>query len=298
LIRPPRLRPGDAVAVVAPAGPVPRDGFAAGAARLGERYRLRFDDALFAQTGYLAGDDARRLAELSSALADPALRAVFCARGGYGIMRLLPSLPIDKLANDPKLVIGFSDVTALHAACARAGVASVHGPTLTHLGAIAPAFTDELVVLVESPAPPPPWTGLRAIAPGRATGRAVGGNLELVTRMLGTPWQVPLDGNVLFLEEVGERPYRVDRALTQLALAGAAKLAAVVVGDLTRCIATDGIGPPAEEVVRERIARWGVPAVENAPFGHGERNRPFPLGGRVAVDAGAGSVTFLDGAVQ
>ncbi len=298
MIRPPRLRAGDTVAVVAPAGPIPRDALAPGVERLAGRYRLRYDDALFTRDGYLAGSDERRAAELTAAIADREVRGIFCARGGYGLMRILPSLPIDALAAAPRPLVGFSDVTALHAACARAGLATIHGPTLSHLGAIDRGYTDALIALLESPSPPPPWSGLQRISGGAGRGVAIGGNLELTTRLLGTPYAWPLDGNVLFLEEIGERPYRVDRALTQLELAGAPRLAAVVVGDLTRCVEKDQEGPTAEEVVRERVARWGVPALAAAPFGHGERNRPFPLGGRVAVDADAGTVTFLEGAVE
>jgi muramoyltetrapeptide carboxypeptidase len=285
------------VALVAPAGPVPREGFEAGRARLAERYHLAYDEALFTADGYLAGSDARRAEELNNALRDPTVRAIFVARGGYGLTRILPSLELGHLPRRPKLVIGFSDVTALHAACLRAGVVSLHGPTLTHLGAIGPEYTGELLARLESAAAAPPWVGLETIAAGHATGVAVGGNLEICSRLCGTPWALPLDGAVLFLEDVGERPYRVDRSLTQLEMAGAAKVAAVVVGDLTRCQEPSGQGPTVEEVVRERLSRWRVPVVANAPFGHGERNSPFALGAPVSVDGSAGSVTFLEGAV-
>lgn len=293
MILPPRLRPGDRIAVVAPAGPVPREALAAGLARLGDRYRLDYTDALYTREGYLAGSDERRAAELNAALQHPELRAVFCARGGYGLTRILPALA----PASPKLVIGFSDVTALHAACLARGYAGVHGPTLTHLGVLSPAHTDELLALLESPSPPAPWTGLAALAPGRATGRAVGGNLELIAALVGTPWAFPLEGNVLFVEEVGERPYRIDRSLTQLEHAGARRLAALVVGELLRCNEPDGSGPTAAEVLAERARRWGVPTLAGAPFGHGELNRPFPIGARVTVDADRGTVSFLEGAV-
>lgn len=291
--RPPRLQPGDTVAVVAPAGPVPRAGLLAGLARLGDRYRLRYDEAVFSRTGFLAGDDRRRLDELHRALGDPTVRAVLCARGGYGIMRLLPELVL----GEPKLVVGFSDVTALHGALLRHGQASLHGPTLTHLGVLDEGHAAAYLAALESPTPPPPWAGLGGLVPGVASGLAIGGNLELVTRLLATPWALPLDGNVLFLEDVGERPYRLDRALTQLELAGARRLAAVVVGELVSCEAADGAGPCADEVVAERLARLGVPVVTGAPFGHGTRNLPFPHGVPVTVDATRGEVTFLDGAV-
>jgi muramoyltetrapeptide carboxypeptidase len=297
MIRPPRLSPGDRVAVIAPAGPVPEGGFAAGRARLGDRYKLLVDDGLFARRGYLAGDDGRRAAELERALEDAEVRAILCARGGYGIMRLLDRLDDAQLARAPRVLAGFSDVTALHAAFRRAGVASLHGPTVAQLGALPPSNLEALFALLESPSPPPPWRDLRAVAPGRAEGRALGGNLELVTRLLGTPWQLPLDGAVLFLEEVGERPYRIDRQLTQLQLAGATRVAAVVLGDLVHCEERESDGPSGLEVAVERLSGWGVPVVAGAPFGHGERNLPFPIGARVAVDAERGVVEFLEGLV-
>lgn len=292
--RPPRLRPGDALAIIAPAGPVGAARFAAGAARLADRYRLIYDEALFTRTGYLAGPDDRRLAELHAALHNPGLGAVLCARGGYGVMRLLPELRL----GPPRIVAGFSDVTALHAASLRAGVVALHAPVLTQLGELDLEHAAALVQLLEQPSPPPPWEGLDALAPGRATGIAVGGNLEVVCRLVGTPWALPLDGAVLFIEEVGERPYRLDRALTQLRLGGLAGVAAIVVGDLVRCDEPDGSGPRASEVVAERLGGLGVPVLAGAPFGHGDRNLPFPLGGRVVVDASRRRVEFLDGAVE
>ena len=295
MIRPPRLAPGDRVAVVAASGPVPREGFAAGVKRLANRYELIFDDALFSAQGFLAGDDARRAAELDRALADPTIRAVWHARGGYGLTRILPALRL----GPPRIVIGFSDVTALHGALACAGWSSVHGPVLTQLGNLLDDDVNFLVNLLEQPAPPPAWTELVRVAPGRATGRIVGGNLEVLTRLIGTPWLPPLDGAILALEEVGERPYRVDRALTHLAAAGlATRVAGVVVGDLVSCVANaTESSATVEQVIAERLATWGVPVLRGAPFGHGTRNRAFPLGARVTLDADACRLDFLDGAV-
>ncbi len=296
MIRPPRLHPGDTVALVAPAGPLQREEFAEGLARIGKRYRLKVDEGLFAREGYLAGDDARRIDEFLRAMRDPEIKAVFCARGGYGAMRLLPDLDA-AFGAGRKPVVGFSDITVVHAVAFKAGGTSLHAPTVNHLGKLPTMMAEELFALLESPAPPGPWTGLQKLSTGCATGLAIGGNLELVSRLLGTPWSWPFEDNVLFLEDIGERPYRIDRSLTQLELAGANQVAAVVVGELTRCLEPDGSGPRAEEVVAERLRRWNVPVLVGAPFGHGQINRPFPLGGRVAVDAGGGTVTFLDGAV-
>ncbi|MDB4969907.1 MAG: Muramoyltetrapeptide carboxypeptidase [Myxococcales bacterium] len=297
--RPARLRPGARVAVVAPAGPVPREPFAAGAAILGARYQLVHEERIFARNGYLAGGDDERHGELAAALADPTVDAVVCARGGYGLTRILDRLDAAAFARAPKLIIGFSDVTVLHAWAQRAGVISLHAPVVTQLGLLSADDAAALFALVESPAPPPPIGGLRALAGGRAEGRLVGGNLEMVTRLIGTPWALDLDGAVLLIEEVGERPYRIDRQLTHLKMAGAlAGLAGVVVGDLVGCAEKDGGAPDAEAVIVERLGGLGVPVVADAPIGHGSRNRAVPHGARVRLDAASGVLEFLEGAVD
>jgi muramoyltetrapeptide carboxypeptidase len=283
VIRPPRLSPGDRLAVVAPAGPVPRERFEAGARILAGRYQLVHDERLFAQTGFLAGSDDERLAELASALADPSIRGVICARGGYGLMRILPGLDAAAFRRAPKPIVGFSDVTALHAWAAKAGVASIHGPVVTQLGELGEADATSLIDLLESSRAPPPIDGLQPLVAGNAEGVLLGGNLELISRMVGTPWQLDLDGAVLLLEEVGEKPYRIDRALTQLELAGALKgVRGVVIGDLQHC--EEPKPPTAEEVIAERLGRLGVPILAGAPVGHGDRNRALPLGVRVAIE--------------
>jgi len=292
--------------VVAPAGPVPRDAFDAGAAILGARYTLVHDDRIFARQGYLAGDDDARAAELSRALADPTIAGVFCARGGYGLMRILARLDAAAFARAPKLVVGFSDVTALHAWAAHAGVVSLHGPVVTQLGKLPAEDAASLFALAEATSPAPPLTGLRAIGGGSASqpgaaveGPLVGGNLEVLSRLVGTPWALSLDGAILFLEEIGERPYRIDRQLTQLELAGALpRLAGVVVGDFVGCAEKDGSAPDAETVLVERLGRRGIPIVAGAPIGHGSRNRAIPHGARVRLDPAAGSLEFLEPAVS
>jgi muramoyltetrapeptide carboxypeptidase len=293
MIRPERLRPGDRVAVVAPAGPVPRDTFAAGHAILGARYHLVHSERIFERTGFLAGDDPARLAELQTALDDPSIKALICARGGYGLMRIVAHL---RPPATPKLIIGFSDVTVLHAWSAHNDTISVHGPVVTQLGTLNMLDVESLFSLLESPAVPAPLDDLRTLVPGSAEGPLIGGNLELVTSLQGTPFAPPLDGAILLIEEIGERPYRIDRALTQLALSGALKkIAGVVIGDLVSCSEKDGAGPSAEEVVIERLSSLKVPILADVPSGHGTRNRALPHGARVRIQDQ--SLVFLEGAV-
>jgi muramoyltetrapeptide carboxypeptidase len=300
---PPRLKGGDKVAVVAPSGPVPEDGLRAGMAILAERYVVQWDDALLTKTGYLAGDDDRRANELNHALADPDVRAVIVARGGYGITRILDRLDADALRRDPKIIVGFSDVTALLSWCVvSAGVRPVHGPVVVQLGKLPAEDAAWLTRLLEDPSAPgpiptpAPLTRTGVPSGGTLEGRVVGGNLEMVTRLLGTPWAIDLGASIFFCEDVGERPYRVDRMLTQLKLAGALDgVRAVAVGDFTNC--EDKEGPTAEQVIAERLTTFELPAVRGLPVGHGARNMALPIGAKCVLDLGRGQLVLEESAV-
>ncbi len=285
------LTPGSRIAVVAPSGPVPRERFLTGAARLRDRYSLIYSERLFTHTGFLAGDDAERLAELQAALRDPTVDAVWCARGGYGLMRILPALDLSGFGRSPKLLIGFSDVTALHAWAALRDLPSVHGPVITHLSDLPEEDIDAMIALLEGAAPSHQLAGLTPLVSGWATGRVIGGNLEIVTRLLGTPYSFDPKGALLVLEEVGERPYRVDRQLTQLQLAGWwSALVGIVVGDFHQC-GDASSSPSVREVLAERLGSLTIPVALGAPVGHGARNRAFPLGGPAELDADRGTLT-------
>lgn len=307
-VLPPRLRDGDIVAVCAPAGPVLRTRLRRGLDLLGERFRLRVSPDVHAAAGFLAGPDARRAEDFNRALRDPEVRAIVVARGGYGAMRILPLLDGDALRRDPKPIIGFSDATAILSWAARAGVRGVHGPVVHQLGDLPAADLAWLHRLLTDPTPPGelPWrlSAIGASAGGIRDGRLVGGNLTLLSQLVGTPWQVPTAGAILLLEEIGEKPYAIDRYLTHLQLANAvAGTRAALVGDLTRCTdpptsagGTDDPGP-ALAVVAERLHALGVPALSGAPVGHGSRNAALPWAARCVIDLDAGSFALLDGAV-
>jgi muramoyltetrapeptide carboxypeptidase len=285
------------VRVIAPASPFDPALFARGldvlSGRLGLVPRLRPD--VTARRAYLAGDDARRLDEWREAVADPEARAIFCARGGYGVMRLLPEIDPSPLLERPKLLVGFSDVTALHALLNRAGLATVHGPVVTQLGRAPEDALAHLEALLSGTAPragpwdvPAPGAGLvasRTLRSGRATGPLLGGTLALLAHLQGTPFAPRLEGAILFLEDVGEKPYRIDRYLAQLRLAGALDgIAGLAVGQLTEC---DDAGVLAADVVREVALALGVPAVEGLPAGHVDGNFALPLGARATLVAPA-----------
>ena len=278
---PPPLRPGSIVAIVAPASPFAREELFRGLAWLRTRYVLRLSSRILERSGYTAGDDARRTSELAAAMTDPEVSAVLCARGGYGAMRILDGLPWTSFAQRPKWLVGFSDVTALHVMANAHGVCTLHGPNVTGLGRSITAGERLALVDALEGRPPAPWKDLDVIhgagAPP-ARGPLVGGNLSLLASMAaGGRLAIPR-GAILAVEDVTERPYRLDRMLTSLRLGGYfAGLSAIVLGGFTQCDAgPDGV--TALDVLTDRTAGLGIPVVASAPFGHGAPNRAFVLG--------------------
>jgi len=293
---PPALHPGDHVAVIAPASGFDRASFDAGLALISARYRTSCGPGLFERHRYLAGDDARRLAELTAALADPGARALFCARGGYGATRLLARLGRNGPPGAPKPLVGFSDITALHLWLQAHGRVSIHGPVLTQLARLASATQQRLFALLESSEPAPPLRGGDCYVGGSAEGVLLGGNLSVFSRMLGTPFMPALEGAVLLLEDQGERPYRFDRIWTHLEHAGVfARVRGIVLGTFTACEEPDAPYSSAD-VLRELAQATGLPCAAGFPIGHGEVNEPVPLGVRVRLDADAASLSFLESA--
>jgi muramoyltetrapeptide carboxypeptidase len=294
---PPALRPGDRVAVIAPASGFDREAFDTGLALISRRYHAEYTTGVFERQRYLAGSDARRLAELTAALADPGIRAVFCARGGYGATRLLLRLDASALPGPPKLLVGFSDITALHLWLQAHGHASIHGPVLTQLGRLPAATCERLFALLESTAPAPPLNGTVTYVGGAAEGPLLGGNLSVLTRLLGTRFVPSLDGAILLLEDQGERPYRLDRMWTHLQLAGVfARVRGIALGSFTACEEPDAPYTSAD-VLRELAQATGLPCAAGFPVGHGDLNEPVPLGVRVRLDADAARLTFVQAAV-
>ena len=215
------------------------------------------------------------------------------------------SLDPSALRKDPKPIVGFSDATALLAWAHAAGVRGIHGPVVAQLASLGDGDLARLITLLTDPTPPGvrPWQ-LAAHGRGRHRGPLFAVNLTLLSVLVGTPWQLPLRGSLTLIEEVGERPYELDRYLTQLSLAGElAKVAAVIVGDLTRC---EDLSPPtgipdppdaALATVLERLHAAGTLAAVGAPIGHGDRNEAVPFGGEAILDLDAGTLEILDAAV-
>ncbi|WP_329137915.1 LD-carboxypeptidase [Streptomyces sp. NBC_01476] len=298
LLRPRRLVPGDRIGIVAPSGPVPRERLDAGLDIL-RAWDLEpvvaphvLDDH---PCGYLAGGDRERAEDLQAAWCDPALAAVLCARGGYGVQRMVDLLDWTAMGEAaPKAFIGYSDITALHEAFAtRLGLATLHGPM-----AAAPTFLkdgptqDHLRRTLFTPqevrtlAP----RSARTLLPGRAEGVTLGGCVSLLAAELGTPYARPsAAGGILVLEDVGEEAYRLDRILTQLLRSGWLDgVAGIVLGSWEDC-------GPYEEVralMLDRLGGLGVPVVEEFGFGHCPSTLTVPLGVPAVLDADAATLTF------
>ena len=296
LLLPRRLLPGDRVAVVAPGGPIDRERLERGADKLRALgLQLVYDDGLFARDGYLGGTDAHRLRQLQTALDDDSLAGGWAARGGYGVTRLLTRLRLRGLRERPKLLCGFSDITGLHAALAALGLGSVHGPNVGQVSELTEGAFAQLRETLFSSLPPPALEGASPVAPGVARGLLLGGNLTLLASLCGTGHLPSFAGAVLLLEDIGERPYRLDRCLTQLRNAGALEgVRGLALGAFVGCEERDtkeGVGP----VFAELAQLLAVPAAIGFPVGHLDDNWAVPLGGEVELDADKGRLTFLSG---
>jgi len=289
----PTLAPGARVALVAPAGPLrdrqDLDRSIANVSSFG--WVAVPGDHVLERDGYFAGSDAHRLGDLNRFLRDDSVDAIWCIRGGYGAMRLLEGIDYDALARRPKAIIGYSDITALHAAVGRrCGLVSYHGATaradLTELTrrSLAAVLGDEWESLTIA------HPSMTALERGTAHGRLAGGNLALLAALAGTPFMPELDGAILLLEDVGEAVYRVDRMLTQLWLSGALRnVAGLAFGSFTD-IPEDqaNVQRPLERVLEEFAARCGVPCVSGFPMGHIDDQYTFPLGATATLNADEG----------
>jgi muramoyltetrapeptide carboxypeptidase len=299
--RPPALRAGARVALIAPAGPVTPERLELSI----ERSRslglepIPFPGAV-QQQGYLAGSDAQRLSDLQNALDDDAIDAVWALRGGFGTTRILRRLDLSRACARPKPFIGFSDNTAVHAVLARHGLVSFHGP---HPGGEFPAPTEQAFKQVLFHSEPAGLLPLRASDPpprtlmsGCAEGPLIGGNLAMLAALCGTFASIHARGRILFFEDVGEAPYRLDRMLVQLRDAGVLDgVRGLALGQFTETAQeTDQV----ESVLREFAEFVGVPAVLGLPIGHVEHNWTLPLLVQARLDAGAATLTITEAAVR
>lgn len=302
-VSPPSLRPGDRVIVLAPSS-APRDALELQQGldhlrAMGYETALDFDPD--AQHGYLAAPDPHRLDVLNRALRRTDASAILCVRGGYGALRLLPHLDYEAARQHPKLLIGYSDVTALQwALYAKAGWKSLSGPVLTEWPNLDPAATRLFRTLVEGDVPErlhlPDAPPLDPLRPGTAEGPLIGGNLSVCSRLVGTPYTPDLSGAILFLEDVGEAPYRVDRMLAHLNLAGwLDDLGGVVLGRFTTG-PVDGPTLSLEEVFNDYFGDRPYPVATGLSYGHFMPRATLPIGAqaRLTVADGASDLVLLE----
>jgi muramoyltetrapeptide carboxypeptidase len=311
-IRPRPLPPGGTIAVVSPASPVldPEPLLGAREWLEGLGYGVRFTTHFNRRWGYAAGSPEERACDLESAFADPAVDAVLCVGGGHAAGQLLGQLDYDVIAEHPKPFVGFSDITVLHSALGReSGLVTFWGPMFAQL-ATAAAFTrDGMLRALTTMAPlgvvDPLGPPARTLVGGVAQGELVGGTISLLSSLLGTPWEVETAGKILLLEDVDQEPCRIDRFLTHLLNAGKLEACAgICFAESTSCVprAVDSAwaGPSLtiEEVFAHVIEPLGVPAMYGLPLGHGARLATVPLGARARLDADAGRLEILDGALR
>jgi muramoyltetrapeptide carboxypeptidase len=298
------LKPGAVIGIIAPAGQV-RDleGFQDGVQILAEMgFEARFPRELWAGQGYLADSDVNRAEELNRMWADPQISALLCLRGGYGCLRMAARIDLTQVRQQPKFLIGFSDITVLHThLLQQAGLVSLHGPTLSTL---ASSDKDSLQrfhqCLTGNWRGPLQIKGVEILRGGaEIRGRLMGGNLSTLLSLLATPFEPDYSGRILFLEDVGEPLYRIDRMLTQLWLTGRLqKPAGIILGDfsLTRGMETNekvGHHQAIWERVLQLTAAAGIPVWGGFPFGHGPANLTLPHGAEAIMDSGNGKLFFL-----
>lgn len=299
-LKPQALTKNDTIRIVASSSPFEKDAFFHGTDRLRALgWRTTYQGDIFAKRPYLAGDDERRLDELVSALNDDSSKAIFFARGGYGSMRLLPLLDRLKLKPKPKIVLGYSDITSLLIYFAkRFGWVTFYGPVVAK--DIGPK-TDELTieslkkaVTSHEPLGKLKFDSVVSLRKGEATAPLVGGCLSLIVAHMGTPYELDTSGKILFLEDINEKPYAVDRMLTQLKIAGKfKKCRGLVFGSLA------GANPLEHyiETIRDVLSDQDFPVLFNFPAGHSEQKITLPLGVNVRLQTRDRSLTFLESAL-
>ncbi|MBX2893662.1 MAG: LD-carboxypeptidase [Saprospiraceae bacterium] len=313
LLKPPRLRAGATVALIAPASPFTEEKWLKARQNfelLG--FKIKEGQHLHAQRGYLAGTDEQRLSDLHGAFEDPDVDAVWCIRGGYGCTRLLPQIDFERIRKNPKPFIGYSDVTALHLAIQRrTGLVTFHGPvaaadfpenTLQHFRAALMEPMANYEIKTPSTLTELPGDEFRpfAIAPGKARGKLTGGNLSLLAALTGTSFSPVFKNKIVFLEDVGEQPYRIDRILTQLLQAtDLSAAAAIALGVFLDCQPKpSSLSLTLEDMLRDRLGGLGIPVIYGLPFGHVAHQATFPYNVEAELNVSDGTLTLLEAGVN
>ncbi len=306
-VKPPVLRKGDCVGLVAPSSPFQQEALEAGIRFLeDEGFHVKHrPDLLERRKGFLAGGDQERADEIQGMFEDPGVNAVFVVRGGYGAQRILDRLDADLIRDHPKIFLGYSDATCLLIFLLQtARLVCFHGPVVNEMGTLSDVTRDCLLRLLTKGEPlgPIPAGDIRWSRTGLARAPIVGGNLSLLCSTLGTPWELETAGRILLLEDRGEKPYRVDRMLVQLRQAGKlSSIAGLLFGEFQGSRTGEQERHEREamdEVLEGNTKDLGVPVASGLPVGHGEHNVPLPLGVPAEIDGKVGRVSILESAVK
>jgi len=308
------LPPGGTIGIASPASPYSNysDVLKGIAWWEGRGYHVKLAEGALERVDYFAGSPERRANDLATLFADAEVDAIQCLRGGFGSAEVIPHMDFRVIGNNPKPFIGFSDITALHCAVLRfTGLATFYGPSLTTVGnptlsdftasrLLAVLAGETIGLFPRNPSDP----FLRVLAPGRASGRLVGGCLSDLLHTLGTPWEFNLDDAIFAFEEVGSSPHGIERALLQLTQAGKLKrVRGIVIGDLVGCEWNDAGGSAwprtkvLEDVLEDRLGPLEVPVLYGFPFGHGDHLATLPLGVQATLDADAGTLEVIEAAL-
>lgn len=306
-VKPPALRPGDTIGIVAPASNIKRDDLDAGCTTLQRAgFRSVYLDSILDRDLYFAGSVQRRARELEEMFVRDDVRAIVCARGGYGANYLLKHLDLDKIKSHPKVFVGYSDITALLTYFADAcGLVTFHGP----MSAKDWAHEDgvDLASWQAALSGATPWdvalgVGVSGLSDGQAEGILYGGCLSILVASLGTPYKINTAGTILFLEDVAAKPFQIDRMLMQLKLAGQLdQVRGIIFGEMLDCVQTANQGYKLEEVVSRIVGDLKVPVAFGVRSGHvTSRNITLPIGvrARLIVDGGQVSLRILESAVE
>lgn len=315
LIKPPRLREGDLIGLIAPSGHTSDEAIAKAVATIeGLGFKVALGKHLREVNGNYAGPVEHRLADLHAMFADPDIKALWCIRGGSGAISLLAHIDYALVRAHPKILLGYSDITALHLALLRhAGLVSFHGPVASstmsgysteHMLAVlmdpSPRYTMPMAMENARRAADEPHYGIRTVHAGVASGRLIGGNLSMVAALAGTPYAADFTDSLLYIEEVNEAPYRIDRWLTQLDLAlGLHKAAGVIIGICDNCgPGHEDISLTLDETLAIHLQPLKIPAVSGYSIGHIRNQLTLPVGVRATLDTGRQTITLLESAVS
>ncbi|MGE5499272.1 MAG: S66 peptidase family protein [Syntrophothermus sp.] len=313
VIKPPRLKKGDTVALVAPGGYLRKGELKDSVDNLEKLgFKVVYTEKINKRYGYLAGHDEERAADLMEMFTRKDVDAIMCARGGYGSTRILHMLDYNLIKSNPKILIGYSDITALlNAIFEKTGLIGFHGPvgistfndfSLYYFNNILYGLQDDLTLWsAKDEKPDLPERKITVIRSGKCKGRLAGGNLSLMAAMVGTPFDINTDGKIIFLEEISEKPYRVDRMLTQMISAGKfSKAAGIALGVFDKCVPDDKDNDESlsvMEVIFDRLYSLGIPVIYGLSFGHITNKFTLPVGINAELDVNNQVVRLLEKAV-